>query len=329
MIEKILIEFKFKSKALIFSMSICIFLLIIGFYVCVSSAGHPPISIAYAFFAIPLLVLLFMCWRLVRGRSLALRLNELYNSCRVIGDRVVLPGVMRVKFGKIIVKSIRKPRGSASLLYDFREMKSFEANELTIPKDEDYTILIGRGYGVYMELPAYIIDEPKFKSIIGNIVIIMFRPLNLEIDLSHYERYLSYNSDYVVVDFRIEDSLLRGKISLYTSTEPKIRSARIEMKCNIPAEKHSKIVLAKVDQTTKSSSFSYDFQLIKKPVAIFSICNPMALRPDKIVKELNLMKPIFQGVINEKWNLELRTILDIPLMKDVISKTDLTVTKTS
>jgi len=334
MTKKLLAKPKFSIKISILALTICALFISIGFFML--SSRIIPLPFSLLFIAIPFLVIILVGLTLTRGRKLSSKLSQLYNECKVINDKIILPRKMRVKYGKIIIYSEKHtyysgprgtPRTRIRLNFDFNELDSLEANELTIPENEDYTILIGDSYGIYMEFPVFILDEPEFKSIIGDIIIIAFKPLNLKINFTQYERYLAYNSDYIITDLESENSLLNGSITLFSSTTPKIRSARVELSCKVPAEGTSKIILTKVDRNNKSKPFSYNFQLIREPIVIFAINNELSLNISKITKLLNLSKPVFQGVIDENWNLELRTILDIPFRKDVVSKTNLAVTK--
>jgi len=327
--RKVYAEFKVSTIPSILAISVALTLLFVGVFVVIIGA---PLFFVVLFIAIPLMTIIGVIWGLTRGRRLNSKLRELYEQSVVSGDKIILSRQMDVKLARLNVwvsryYSSTRGRSRTRTYFSLEEVERLKARELPIQLDEGYTIILGSRFGMYLSLPVYVIDEPEYRNIFGDVLIAIVNPLNLDVKLLRYSPYLSYESDYAMLDVKTDGSKLSGSITLYTSIEPKVRGARVELAFRAPGEGEVRVELAKVDFHDKSKSFTYDFQPINDTVVIFGVSHVASLSCKAIAELLNLERPIVMGEVQEDRELKLRFILDVPLKRDVIVEMPLVVNK--
>gem|GEM_PF-6244860 len=315
-----------------------VFFIAIGIYTCFLGLAPQPISLL--FIILPLIIIALVLHYFFRASQINRRLRELFANCSVDDDFIVLPREMRVRYGRLKIYTAKhtsyhpapwagaKRTAKVFLRHEFMELEKIKSKRLPIPISEDYTIIIGEKYGFYIDAPAYVVDEPDYKSIYGDVVIIPIAPLKLAIKLGGFIGHLSYELDYAMTDLRVENSVLKGSITLFTSTTaPKVRGARACLQFRVPAEGICEVFLANVNRNIRSKAFSYNFQVFREPVVLFGFTHEFSLSSSKITNLLRLPKPVIQGVVGDEHDLQLKVSLDVPFKRDIHSTTKITITK--
>ncbi|AEC51193.1 hypothetical protein PNA2_0275 [Pyrococcus sp. NA2] len=234
-------------------------------------------------------IVAWIVWAVIVERKSRKKAEEFFNSIKIEGDRILLPGRKKVKRGRIRLQGEWRYNTKGGRYYnvskEFKEEEEFETDFIRL-KPSEFKIIMSKDETILLEAEAYLIGDNALIPIIPS----------YDISLEKNTLEVSWNGDFASATLRVED----GISGVVGGNFSKTRGVKVELKSREPKVK------VKLFEG-KEGKFKYE-PLKDSPILVTTIKAP------RLRKLGELGKPFIYG----HGEFELSLILDVPFRRDVI-----------
>lgn len=203
---------------------------------------------------------LYFRMRIGKAKRLITKAQAIANSIGISGNNILLRRGMPVSKGKFIMyfslsysPMLRRGTSRSSVRFEPIERQEF-ATKLSFFKLEDF-VFSDRGELMWLELPAWRIEDPEFGDGKDYILIIPLEPTLLE-DIEN-SITLSHKDDAATFSYRIHDRSIECKI-YYSPSGPSRTTRKAKVRVILPSPVPVPKTLGEVSEPYTSKSFAME-----------------------------------------------------------------------
>jgi len=296
-------------------------------------------------------------WELAYGPRLASTLRRLGESVNIEGDKLLLPGPLRLRSGSLRVdrewRGARSPRSGASptLYTEFEESNDGEATlESLDPSSFRGSVSILAGFShvatglveearlvaregakglltapdvvEWVRVPAFEVVDERYSVPAASIVIALIPRVSHEVSISRDRLVASRGREVASAELRVSDGAVEGVLSYTKPLEGRSRAARLELEVARRGFRY-KSTIARID---RPGSVEFKWRPSVEEEVYILMTTQNTISPVNLLRKAGVETPLLAGAAWEGVSeAKLRLVLEIPMARDVVDEAHLVV----